>query len=103
MYTWLLKIVLASVTVMTIAITGNFLRVSYFTGGPFNQGQRAEISSPVGFRGAHLAAGLNQGKGAGISSPAIAPEIDAASGTSAIALLAGVLLLVAERSRARRS
>ena len=32
-----------------------------------------------------------------------APEIDAASGTSAIALLTGVLLLVAERSRTRRS
>ena len=32
-----------------------------------------------------------------------APEIDAASGTSAIALLTGVLLLVGERSRTRRS
>jgi len=32
-----------------------------------------------------------------------APEIDAASGTSAIALLTGVVLLVAERSRSRRS
>lgn len=32
-----------------------------------------------------------------------APEIDAASGTSAIALLTGVLLLVGERSRSRRS
>jgi len=32
-----------------------------------------------------------------------APEIDAASGTSAIALLTGVLLLVGERSRFRRS
>jgi hypothetical protein len=33
----------------------------------------------------------------------VAPEIDAASGTSAIALLTGVLLLVGERSRSRRS
>lgn len=32
-----------------------------------------------------------------------APEIDAASGTSAIALLAGALLLAGERSRSRRS
>jgi hypothetical protein len=32
-----------------------------------------------------------------------APEIDAASGTSAIALLTGVLLLAGERSRSRRS
>ncbi|WAK00548.1 VPEID-CTERM sorting domain-containing protein [Methylobacter sp. YRD-M1] len=32
----------------------------------------------------------------------VAPEIDAASGTSAIALLTGVLLLAAERSRSRR-
>jgi hypothetical protein len=32
-----------------------------------------------------------------------APEIDAASGTSAIALLTGVLLLVGERKRSRRS
>ena len=32
-----------------------------------------------------------------------APEIDAASGTSAIALLIGVLLLVGERSRSKRS
>jgi len=33
----------------------------------------------------------------------IAPEIDAKAGTSAIALLTGVLLLVGERSRSRRS
>ena len=33
----------------------------------------------------------------------VAPEIDAASGTSAIALLTGVLLLVGERSRSKRS
>lgn len=32
-----------------------------------------------------------------------APEIDAASGTSAIVLLAGALLLAGERSRSRRS
>jgi hypothetical protein len=32
-----------------------------------------------------------------------APEIDAASGTSAIALVSGVLLLAAERTRSRRS
>lgn len=32
-----------------------------------------------------------------------APEIDAASGTSAIALLTGALLLAGERSRSRRS
>jgi len=32
-----------------------------------------------------------------------APEIDAASGTSAIALLTGVLLLAGERSRSRLS
>ena len=32
-----------------------------------------------------------------------APEINAASGTSAIALLTGVLLLAGERSRSRRS
>lgn len=31
-----------------------------------------------------------------------APEIDAASGTSAIALLTGVLLLAGEKSRSRR-
>jgi hypothetical protein len=35
--------------------------------------------------------------------PPKAPEIDAASGTSAIALLTGILLLVAERSRSRRT
>ncbi len=32
-----------------------------------------------------------------------APEIDAASGTSAIALLSGVLLLAGERVRSKRS
>jgi hypothetical protein len=32
-----------------------------------------------------------------------APEIDAESGTGAIALLTGVLLLVGERSRSKRS
>ena len=36
-------------------------------------------------------------------SPAHAPEIDAASGTSAIALLTGVLLLVGESKRSKRS
>jgi hypothetical protein len=43
------------------------------------------------------------GKAAGCSSSRSVPEIDAASGTSAIALLTGVLLLVGERSRSRRS
>lgn len=33
----------------------------------------------------------------------VAPEIDAVSGTSAIALLTGVLLLAGERSRSRHS
>jgi hypothetical protein len=32
-----------------------------------------------------------------------APEIDAASGTSAIALASGIVLLMRERSRSRRS
>jgi S-adenosylmethionine synthetase len=32
-----------------------------------------------------------------------APEIDAASGTSAIALLTGIILLMKERTRSRRS
>jgi hypothetical protein len=37
------------------------------------------------------------------NSPYAAPEIDAASGTSAIALLTGVLLLAGERSWSKRS
>ncbi len=37
------------------------------------------------------------------STTAVAPEIDAASGTNAIALLTGILLLAGERSRSRRS
>jgi hypothetical protein len=50
----------------------------------------------------------NQGKGNNCQGNSCggnfkAPEIDAASGTSAIALLTGVLLLVGERSRSRRS
>jgi hypothetical protein len=36
------------------------------------------------------------------SRPYVVPEIDAASGTSAIALLIGVLLLASERSRFKR-
>ena len=52
--------------------------------------------------------GIKSGDMLGHSSPpavtrAIAPEIDAASGTNAIALLIGVLLLAGERSRSRRS
>ena len=43
-----------------------------------------------------------QGNSCG-GSTAQAPEIDAASGMSAIALLTGVLLLVGERSRSRYS
>ncbi|MGR9107872.1 MAG: VPEID-CTERM sorting domain-containing protein [Gammaproteobacteria bacterium] len=38
-----------------------------------------------------------------ITSPVPAPEIDGASGTSAIVLLVGTLLLVRERSGSRRS
>ncbi|WP_374089646.1 VPEID-CTERM sorting domain-containing protein [Methylomicrobium lacus] len=41
----------------------------------------------------------NSGKSHGFK----APEIDAASGTTALALLTGVLLLAGERSRSRRS
>jgi hypothetical protein len=37
------------------------------------------------------------------STPAQAPEIDAASGTSAIALLTGIVLLMKERRRSKRS
>ncbi|WP_340124208.1 VPEID-CTERM sorting domain-containing protein [Methylobacter svalbardensis] len=52
--------------------------------------------------------GINRGDKLGLSSPptltrGVAPEIDAASGTSAIALLTGVLLLAGEKSRSRRS
>jgi len=38
-----------------------------------------------------------------VKARAQAPEIDAATGTSAIALLTGALLLAGERSRSRRS
>jgi hypothetical protein len=41
--------------------------------------------------------------GSGLSRAYIVPEIDAASGTSAIALLAGMLLLASERTRFKRS
>lgn len=44
----------------------------------------------------------DNGRGNG-NSWRVAPEIDAASGTSAIALLTGIVLLRAERSRSRRS
>ena len=44
-----------------------------------------------------------QGNSCGGGGNFMAPEIDAASGTSAIALLAGALLLAGERSRSRRS
>jgi len=43
----------------------------------------------------------NKGKGGGGHHKA--PEIDAASGTSALALLTGVLLLAGERVRSRRA
>jgi hypothetical protein len=46
------------------------------------------------------------GSSIGVSSPShayVVPEIDAASGTSAIALLIGILLLASERSRFKRS
>jgi hypothetical protein len=41
--------------------------------------------------------------GSGPSRAYVVPEIDAASGTSAIALLIGILLLASERSRFKRS
>ena len=47
--------------------------------------------------------GLKPGRPPKPDKPPRAPEIDAASGTSAIALLTGVLLLAGERSRSRRS
>ncbi len=55
--------------------------------------------------------GINRSDRLGLSSSSsspptltrgVAPEIDAASGTSAIALLVGVLLLAGEKSRSRR-
>jgi hypothetical protein len=52
--------------------------------------------------------GIYRGDKLHLSSPptltqGIAPEIDAASGTSAIALLTGVVLLAGEKSRSQRS
>jgi len=44
-----------------------------------------------------------QGNSCGGGGNFMAPEIDAASGSSAIALLIGALLLAGERSRSRRS
>ncbi len=44
-----------------------------------------------------------QGNSCGGGKNFTAPEIDAASGTSAIALLTGILLLAGEKSRSRRS
>jgi len=69
----------------------------------------------MGLTGVVLAGGIAwavnsgiRGDRLGLSSPptltrGVAPEIDAASGTSAIALLTGVLLLAGEKSRSRRS
>jgi hypothetical protein len=42
------------------------------------------------------------GQPGGAGSPHIVPEIDAASGASALALLTGILLLAAERVRSKR-
>ena len=52
--------------------------------------------------GANACAPGQDGSGCGLGELFPAPEIDATSGTSAIALLTGVLLLAAERSRYRR-
>ena len=49
---------------------------------------------------AWAAKGANKGGNKGNSF--LAPEIDTASGTSAIALLTGALLLAGERSRSKR-
>jgi len=65
---------------MTITFVGHLLTVTSLTDNLKNDGYRVVISS------------VNA-----------APEIDAASGTSAIALLTGVLLLAGERSWSKRS
>lgn len=63
-------------------------------------------TSPVwagGENGNHGKGNDCQGNSCGGGGNFKAPEIDAASGTSAIALLTGVLLLAGERSRSKRS
>ena len=80
MYSYIIKILIGIVTVMTITFVGHLLTVTSLTDNLKNDGYRVVISS------------VNA-----------APEIDAASGTSAIALLTGVLLLAGERSWSKRS
>jgi hypothetical protein len=45
---------------------------------------------------------ISKNKSGQSGGPHVVPEIDAASGTGALALLTGVLLLTGERSRSRR-
>lgn len=62
----------------------------------------------IGNNGLHYAYGHYKvkvkggGQQGGAGSPYVVPEIDAASGTSALALLTGILLLAGERVRSKR-
>ena len=83
-------------TILLLGITVMLLAFGNAWAGPPNRG-----GGPPG--GGPSRGGPPRGGPPGGGGQHQAPEIDAASGTSAIALLTGVLLLVAERSRARRS
>gem|GEM_PF-6605378 len=79
--------ILQILKILSMGVTGILLAtgITWAVNGGIKSGDKQEIS---------IRAKLTRG---------VAPEIDAASGTTAIALLAGALLLAGERSRSRRS
>jgi hypothetical protein len=82
--------------------------VPLMTGNVYAGPQNSRPHSVNTNNGNHYAYGnykvkVNGGSNQGGSGPHVAPEIDAASGTSAIALLTGILLLAGERVRSKRT
>jgi hypothetical protein len=85
----------------------SIMGVLLMTGNVYAESEKSRPHNVKMNNGNHYAYGnykvkVNGGSNHGGGSPHVAPEIDAASGTSAIALLTGMLLLAGERVRSKR-
>jgi hypothetical protein len=82
--------------------------VLLMTGNVYAEPEKSKPHTVKTNNGNHYAYGhykvkVKGGSNHGGSSPYVVPEIDAASGTSAIALLTGILLLAGEKVRSKRT
>lgn len=89
---------IASGLMMALLMTGNVYAIPGKGIGPQNNANNGNHYA-YGHYKIKMKGGGQQG---GAGRPYLVPEIDAKSGTSAIGLLVGILLLASERSRSKR-